>query len=161
MREPPLRPIGELLEGMLPPAAAGPAVGPVARAWPEAVGPAVAAAAWPARIDREGVLVVHCSSSLWVGELGFLQDELLAKLRASLGSKAPAGVRFRLGPMPRAAVAGRVARPPAEVPTPIAEEAGRLAGAIADPALRAAAAAAIARSLQRGAEEPSEGPFSR
>ena len=35
------------------------------RAWPEAVGDEIARNAWPARIQRDGTLVVHVRDAVW------------------------------------------------------------------------------------------------
>ena len=50
-------------------------------AWPDAVGPMVAANAWPARIARDGTLHVNTSSSTWAFELGQLAPTILEELR--------------------------------------------------------------------------------
>ena len=41
----------------------------IAAAWPAAVGRAIAANAWPARVSRDGTLHVSTSSSTWAFEL--------------------------------------------------------------------------------------------
>jgi hypothetical protein len=64
--------------------------------WPEVVGDAVAANAWPARLGRDGVLHVNTSSSAWAFELGQLESEI----RARLGEGAPRRLRFAPGPLP-------------------------------------------------------------
>lgn len=56
----------------------------VQQVWGEAVGPAVAAAAQPSA-ESEGVLTVHCESSVWAQELELMSSEVLARLNARLG----------------------------------------------------------------------------
>ena len=73
-------------------------------AWPEVVGPMVAANAWPARIARDGTLHVNTSSAAWAFELGQLAPEISTKL--SRGSARERRVAIRIGHLP-----GRRRRP--------------------------------------------------
>ena len=121
----------------------------VTRAWPEAVGPAIARAAWPQRIARDGTLHVTTVSSTWAFELGRMQDEVRAKLQAALGDATPATLRFAAGPVPSPGPAAQATRPPL-LPTPEEEaEAATLSSAIEDPELREAVRRAAAASLAR------------
>jgi hypothetical protein len=70
--------------------------------WPEAVGPMVAANAWPARISRDGTLHVNTSSSAWAFELGHLAPSILERLAEKLGESAPKALRFAIGHLPEA-----------------------------------------------------------
>ena len=124
----------------------------VTAAWPEVVGDAVARQAWPLRISRDGTLHVATSSATWANELAFLADEILERLRARLGSDAPAGIRCAAGPIPE--TAAPIApppgnEPPLEAPPEIAAEADAAAAAIEDPELRATVARAARASLLR------------
>ena len=118
----------------------------VTRAWPGAVGPGIAAAAWPQRLARDGTLHVNTASSTWAFELGRMAEEVLAKLRAELGESTPPALRFAAGPLPSAG-------PPDTVPLVIeptaadVEQAASLTASIEDPALRDAVRAAAAASL--------------
>ena len=119
----------------------------VTRAWPEAVGPAVARAAWPQRIARDGTLHVNAVSSTWAFELGRMVEEIRTKLRAQIGDATPAQIRFAPGPVPEPGPLERVAsQPPAPSP---AEEATAvsLSAEIEDPELRDAVRRAVAASL--------------
>lgn len=121
--------------------------------WPAAVGDAVAANAWPARLSRDGTLVVHASSSAWAFELTQLEDAV----RERLGALAPPALRFVVGPIP--APGGRDPVPSSQqvVPTPGEEEraqAAAIACEIEHPELREAVARAIATSLARAASRP-------
>ena len=55
----------------------------VQRAWPEAVGAAIAAEATPTR-ERGGVLTVSCSASVWAQELDLMAPQILAALNERL-----------------------------------------------------------------------------
>ena len=72
----------------------------VTRVWPGAVGPAIARAAWPQRVARDGTLHVTTVSSTWAFELARMEAEVRAKLTASLGPAAPPSLRFATGPVP-------------------------------------------------------------
>ena len=76
-------------------------------AWPAAVGDAIARAAWPQRVSRDGTLVVATSSSTWAFELGRMAPEILEKLREAVPGAAPTGLKFVPGPVPE---------PPAPLP---------------------------------------------
>jgi predicted nucleic acid-binding Zn ribbon protein len=64
-------------------------------AWAQAVGPQLAAVATPAS-ERAGTLTIEVSDSVWAQELDLMQGELLERLRAELGERAPAALKFRL-----------------------------------------------------------------
>ena len=120
----------------------------VTRAWPEAVGPGIAAAAWPQRVARDGTLHVTTASSTWAFELGRMADDVLAKLRATLGDATPPALRCAPGPLPSAGpsdeVRARLALEPSDL-----EEAASLTASIEDTELRAAVRSAAAASLAR------------
>lgn len=122
----------------------------VTAAWPEVVGDVVARQAWPLRLSRDRTLHVATSSATWANELGFLADEILERLRARLGSDAPAGIRWAAGPIPEVAAppdSRAVDEMPAEVPPEIVAEAAAAASKIADPELRETVARAARASL--------------
>jgi hypothetical protein len=127
-------------------------------AWPETVGAAIAVNAWPARIARDGTLHVATSSSTWAFELTQLAPTILGRLAASLGTAAPAAIRFAPGPLPEP---GRergedVSRPlPRPSPRELAQGA-EIAAGIADPTLREAVARAAAASLAAASARPSD-----
>ena len=110
----------------------------VLAAWPEAVGPMVAANAWPARIARDGTLHANTSSSAWAFELGQLAPEILTRLSEKLGESAPKALRFAVGHLPDPST-GAIAETRTDVPEPT-EQALRLAAelvaGIEDEALR-------------------------
>jgi hypothetical protein len=121
----------------------------VTRAWPDAVGAAIARAAWPQRLGRDGTLHVTTVSSTWAFELGRMEGEIRAKLAAGLGAATPPSVRFAPGPVPAPPAPEEA---PAPTPAPSPEEASAaasLAAGIEDPGLREAVRRAAAASLAR------------
>jgi hypothetical protein len=137
---------------------AGP-VGDLADAWPELAGPAIAANAWPARVARDGTLIVHASSSVWAFEL----TQMEAAIRDRLGELAPPRLSFVVGPLPSPGPEA-VPKPQRVVhkPRPAdAQKAAQIARAITDPDLREAVARAAEAGLARqsppgGATGPSD-----
>jgi hypothetical protein len=125
----------------------------VTRAWPAAVGDAIARRAWPLRISRDGTLHVAAASATWAHELDLLQNDILEALRAQVGDAAPAKVRFAVGPIPEPPAplesSASVAADPEELPPEIEAEASAAAAVIDDPELRALAARAARTSLLR------------
>jgi hypothetical protein len=121
----------------------------VTRMWATAVGPGIAAAAWPSRIGRDETLHVSTESAVWAFELARLEAEIAARLAASLpGVTLPPRIRFAVGPVP-AAAAGDAAEAP-RPPTPGREdrrEAARLAATVEDLRLRDLVRRAAAASL--------------
>ena len=109
--------------------------------WPDAVGPAIARNAWPARIARDGTVHVNTADSVWAYELG----QRGAEIAAALGVPK---VRFAPGPLPQAAE--ETAPPPLEVTPEDAERARAIASSIGDKNLRESVQKAVSFSLARG-----------
>jgi predicted nucleic acid-binding Zn ribbon protein len=65
--------------------------------WAETVGQQLAAHAEPVR-ERDGELLVNCSSATWSDELNLMQNDLLERLRERLGEAAPSAIRFVCAP---------------------------------------------------------------
>jgi predicted nucleic acid-binding Zn ribbon protein len=63
--------------------------------WAEAVGEQLAAVATPVS-ERAGTLTIECADGVWAQELDLMQEQLLERLRAELGDRAPAALRFRV-----------------------------------------------------------------
>ena len=84
------------------------ALADVTRVWPEAVGDAIARAAWPQRIARDGTLLVAASSATWAFELGLLGDEILDEARRQGRHRRPD--RDPLQPRPGAVAPGAARR---------------------------------------------------
>lgn len=129
--------------------------GDLGRLWAEAVGPQIARNAWPARVARDGTLIVHTRSSTWAQELAHLEPIV----RERLGDQAPPRLRFVVGSVPEPApeqLVDVVETPP----LPGAEhheQAERLAQGIEDEALRAAVARLAAHVLARAAPTDASG----
>jgi predicted nucleic acid-binding Zn ribbon protein len=85
--------VSALLDGLAP--ASGLAA--LQRAWPEAVGDVIAAQAHPSA-EREGVVTVTCSSSVWAQELTLMGPELSGRLNRALGAEKVRELRFRAAP---------------------------------------------------------------
>ena len=132
-------------------------LGPIVTAWPAAVGPQIAANAWPARVSRDGTLHVAASSSAWAFELSQLEEHVREGLGRELGSSAPARLRFAVGPLPEPGVeSGKTPAPEAPVVDEAARAEGRrIAGAIEDSELRELVARAAASSLARAPDDRS------
>jgi hypothetical protein len=92
--------IGDEVQGQLARFEGAGAMPRLVSAWPELVGEEVARNAWPARVARDGTLLVNTSSSVWAFELGQLAPRILERFRGELGEGAPTGLRFVQGPLP-------------------------------------------------------------
>jgi hypothetical protein len=135
----------------------GPAAGmaEIVKAWPAAVGEAVARNAWPARFARDGTLHVATSSSAWSFELSHLERDIVGRLRQELGETAPERLRFAPGRLPEPANDGETTSP-ARAVEPSQEQrlqAAELASPIDDEELRDLVARAAAASLARAAAD--------
>lgn len=122
----------------------------VTRAWPGAVGPAIARSAWPQRVARDGTLHVTTVSSTWSFELGRMEEEIRGRLHAVIGDTTPPVLRFAPGPVPSP---GDDDRPPTTAAPPSPEDdaaATVISATIDDPGLREAVRRAAAASLARG-----------
>jgi predicted nucleic acid-binding Zn ribbon protein len=69
----------------------------VQRAWPRAAGDAFAAQSTPVS-ERDGVVTVACSSSVWAQELELLSERVVERLNESLGRPAVRGLRPQARP---------------------------------------------------------------
>ena len=88
------RRLKDALEAVAVDAAPAGVLARVQRLWPEVAGGAVAAESEPAS-EREGVLTVRCTSSLWAHELDLMAPDIRARLNAKLGSEGQVrGLRF-------------------------------------------------------------------
>ena len=121
----------------------------IVEGWPRSVGPAVARAAWPLRISRDGTLHVACASSTWAFELGRMAPELAGALQRELGLDHVPELRFALGPVPASDLDPAPA-PIAPVPgEPERSMATAIAADVSDDELRAMIERAIAAALAR------------
>jgi hypothetical protein len=138
----------------------------ITRAWPEAVGSAIARNAWPLRLGRDGTLHVATSSATWAFELDRMSPDVTARLRETLAGEAPARLRFRPGPVPEPGgeqaegTSARVMPHSAEATPETAEAAASAAALIEDADLRALVARAARASLGKSVEDsPSDRGF--
>ncbi len=132
-----------------------PASSPLVSLWPEMVGETIAANAWPARLNRKGVLQVNTSSSTWAFELKHLEPKILSRLRESLADDCPSELRFAPGPIPGR---GRDTDPAGDTAAPKIglnelSQGRQLAAPIENAELRDLVARAAAASLARRAPE--------
>src|SRR5207253_2653953 len=117
----------------------------IVEVWPGAVGPTIAATAWPARLARDGTLHVATSSSVWAFELSQLSDQLAE----GLGDDAPPRLRFAVGHVLESSTEP-LAEPSRAVGRPAPEDeraAAELVAGIDDDDLRKKVAKAAALSL--------------
>jgi hypothetical protein len=129
-----------------------PGLAPIVDAWRDAVGPEIARNAWPARLSRDGTLVVHTSSSAWAFELAHLEQ----RIRAQLSQVALTKLRFVVGPLPEpAAEPADRSRPVANPSAADMEAATSIAAPIDDENLRKVVAKAVALSLANPAADRS------
>jgi predicted nucleic acid-binding Zn ribbon protein len=102
--------------------------------WRETVGASIAAHTSPAAVYRN-CLTVHVSSSVWMQQLHFMRETILAKLNRGLAASPLAGLRFKIGPVPGLNEEDE-ALPPLDAAGRRSVEVA--AAGIADPELRAA-----------------------
>ncbi len=86
MRSARCEPIGDEVTSRARPLRPGSGLGDIVAAWPEAVGAAIAANAWPARLARDGTLHVATSSSAWAFELTQLAASIRRGCRSAWAS---------------------------------------------------------------------------
>ena len=119
-------------------------------AWPDAVGPQIARNAWPARFQRDGVLVVHTRDAIWAFELTQRAAEIRKRLDVT-------GLKFVPGPLPETTVDPRAA-PPAPPPAASPEHRSRaadMAAGIEDDDLRTIVTKTIENALARAPNDRS------
>jgi hypothetical protein len=116
--------------------------------WPAAVGRDIARNAWPARVLRDGTLVVHTRDAVW----GFELTQRAAEIRRRLPGAPP--LKFVPGPLPEpeAETSGTVQAPP-QATLEQTQEAARWAASIEDDELRELVARAARASLARAAAD--------
>jgi predicted nucleic acid-binding Zn ribbon protein len=69
----------------------------VQRVWPQAVGEVVAVQAQPTG-ERDGVLVVTCTSAVWAQELDLMAPDLIGRLNAGLSGGRIRSLRCQATP---------------------------------------------------------------
>ncbi|MEA2229571.1 MAG: hypothetical protein QOF04_3201 [Solirubrobacteraceae bacterium] len=91
------RPLGHAISALTDRLAPQTLLAEVQRVWPTAVGEVVAAQAEPTG-ERDGVLVVTCSSAVWAQELDLMATDLIGRLNAQLGGGAVRSLRCQSTP---------------------------------------------------------------
>jgi Dna[CI] antecedent, DciA len=128
----------------------------VTEVWAAAVGEEIARNAWPARVRRDGTLVVHVRDAVWGFELTQRAAEISPRLPGT------PRLKFEPGPLPDdapPAAATAVAEAP-EATLEQTRQAEGWASSIEDDELRRAVAGAARASLARAAAEPTaDRPF--
>lgn len=120
-------------------------------AWPGVVGAEIARAAWPARFQRDGTLVVYTRDSIWAFELTQRAAEIQERL------EGVAALKFMPGPLPEVAVEPPRATPRGS-PPPSSEhsrKAAELAARITNEDLRNIVTKAAEMSLANAANDRS------
>jgi len=122
----------------------------VVEAWPPAVGAEIARAAWPARFQRDGTLVVHTRDAIWAFELTQRAAEIRSRLEVG-------AVKFVPGPLPEAAAPELAAR--AKAPAIASPEQRRraadIAARITDEELRKLVQKAVEAALSSASDDRS------
>jgi len=67
-------------------------------AWPQVVGPAVAAAARPLSVTADGTLIVAVKSAAWMNELSFMERDLLEALNRANPTAPLSRIRWQIAP---------------------------------------------------------------
>lgn len=67
-------------------------------AWPQVVGPAVAAAARPLSVTADGTLIVAVRSAAWMNELSFMERDLLEALNRANPAAPLSRIRWQIAP---------------------------------------------------------------
>jgi hypothetical protein len=120
-------------------------------AWPAAVGAEIARSAWPARVQRDGTLVVHTRDAIWAFELTQRAGEIVQRL------EGVSGLKFVPGPLPE--VSAEDVSTPAAAPVAASPEHRRRAEEwtrhIADEELRKLVQKAAETSLANAADDRS------
>ena len=128
---------------------------PLIELWNRAVGSRISSKAQPDRL-RDGVLYVRVATSVWMHELQFMKQDIIAKLNGILGGNPITQIRFFIGEV--------------EAPPSNREEPAQLAATrdlnpdekklidvtiadVTDPELREVVKRAMIRSVQRGLKD--------
>lgn len=87
------RPISEALRVARERAAPKTPLAAVQSAWREAVGDAIADVAEPVS-EKDGVILVRCTESVWAQELDLMQTQIVGKLTEAIGGDLDLRLRF-------------------------------------------------------------------
>lgn len=90
------RPLGEALAALQASLAPATLLAEVQRAWPTAVGEAIAREATPVA-ERGGVVTVACAAAVWAQELDLMAPMVIERLNGALGRPAVRRLRCVTG----------------------------------------------------------------
>ncbi|MDQ5895764.1 MAG: hypothetical protein QG596_2025 [Actinomycetota bacterium] len=93
-RSPSPRKLGDLLGGFRQDVSPQTPLGAVQSVWDQVVGERIAAVTEVIE-EREGVVTVACSNTVWTQELELMAPRITASLRDELGASGPEKLRFR------------------------------------------------------------------
>ena len=93
-RSPAPKKLGDLLGGFRQDVSPPTPLAAVQSVWDQVVGERIAAVTEVVE-EREGVVTVACSSTVWTQELELMAPRITASLREELGVSAPEKLRFR------------------------------------------------------------------
>lgn len=96
MSRPAPRPLSVALDGLTAALAPATTLARAQQAWEPAVGPQVAAAGLPTA-ERDGVLTITCSDSVWSAELDLMGPDLVERLNEELGERLIQRLRCHTG----------------------------------------------------------------
>jgi len=88
------RPLSFALEGLTDELTPLTPLARIQQVWEQALGAEIAAAGRPAA-EREGVVTVVCSDSVWAAELELMGPELVSRLNRALGGESIRRLRCR------------------------------------------------------------------
>jgi hypothetical protein len=120
------------------------------QAWPDIVGPPIAAHTLPAEV-RAKTLWVVVDSSPWLHQLTLLKPVLIEKLARYGGRSVIHDVRFRIGEVPLAKRPQRTEAPPPALSPADAALLENVLAPLTDPDLKASARRLFARTLPHNA----------
>ena len=90
------RPLAGALTRLTAALAPATALARVQEVWPQAAGPAIAAAARPVA-ERDGVVTVSCEAAVWAAELELLAGDLIPRVNELAGGEIVSELRCRTG----------------------------------------------------------------
>ena len=91
------RPVAAALDALTARLAPPTLLAEVQRAWPEAVGEALAGAGRPVA-ERDGVVTVACPQAVWAQELDLMSERVVEALNRALGRPAVRALRVQARP---------------------------------------------------------------
>ncbi len=129
---------------------------PLIDAWNRAVGPQIGAKAQPDRL-RDDVLYVRVCTSVWMHELQFMKQDIIARLNEVLGSPAVSQIRFFIGEVdapPAKSVAQSLSLDAAALKADEKAYIDNTLASVSDPELKEILKKTMSRSILRGRNSP-------